>query len=77
MFRQEALRHVAVKAAMRPVGDAGYQSVLHGIVVDVIDMALKIRVVADRVLPIAALPNAFFALRHLAGRARFRSWHSA
>jgi hypothetical protein len=35
---------------------------LHRIEMNVVDMPLKIRVIADRVLPVAALPNAFFAL---------------
>ena len=39
---------------------------LDGIEVDVIDVALQIGVVADSVLPIAPLPNAFLAPRNLA-----------
>ena len=44
---------------MRPLGNFGYISMLHGIEVDIVHMALQIGVVADGVLPIAALPNAF------------------
>ena len=45
---------------------------LHGIVVDIIDVPLKVAVVADRVFPIAALPNSFFALFQFARRTRSR-----
>ena len=49
-----------MKAAMRPIGYAHDVSVLHRIEMNVINMAFEIRVIANRVLPIAALPNAFF-----------------
>ena len=42
----------------------------HRIEVNVVDMSLKIGFVADRVLPIATLPNAFLAFYDLARRAR-------
>jgi hypothetical protein len=57
-----------MKAAMRPVRYARYVSMLHGIEVDVVDVAIEICVVANRVFPITTLPDALFALQHLALR---------
>ncbi len=51
---------------MRPIGDAGDVPVLHRVEMNVIDMALEIRVISDRVFPIAALPNALFPFGNLA-----------
>ena len=51
---------------MRPIGDAGDESVFDGIVMNVIDVALQIGIIADGVLPIAALPNSSFTLRDFA-----------
>jgi hypothetical protein len=59
--RQYALRHIAVETAEWPVVDASHQPVLHRIVMDVIDVPFEIDVVADGVLPIAALPQRIFA----------------
>ena len=56
--RQYTLRNQAMETAERPVGDATHQPVLHRVVMDVIDVPFEIRVVADGVLPIAALPDA-------------------
>ena len=56
----------AMKAAMRPVCDAFDATILDGIKVNVIDMTLEVCVVANRVLPIATLPNTLLALRDLA-----------
>ncbi|HEV7601154.1 MAG TPA: hypothetical protein VGO49_13010 [Bradyrhizobium sp.] len=49
-----------MKAAVRPIQNAPDVSVLHRIEVNVVDMALEIGIVANGVLPIAALPDAFF-----------------
>ena len=46
---------------MRPIRHAGHKTVLDRIDVDVIDMTRMIGVVADEMLPIAALPYAAFA----------------
>ena len=40
--------------------NARYEPVLHGIEVNIIDMTLHVRVITNGVLPIAALPDAFF-----------------
>jgi hypothetical protein len=61
---------------MRPIGDAGYKTVFNRIVVDVVDVALEIGVVADGVFPIAPLPNAFLAFCYFAGGTR-RRWRQA
>ena len=59
-----------MEAAMRPINDPRDVPVLHGIEMDVVDMPFEIGVISDGVLPVAALPDAFFALRHLALRSR-------
>ena len=45
---------------MRPIAYARDVSVLHRIKVNVVNMTFEIRVVANGVLPIAALPDALF-----------------
>jgi hypothetical protein len=45
----------------------------HRIVMDVINVPLEIGIVTNGVLPIAALPDAFFPLRDFAYRSLFRS----
>ena len=57
--RQDALLNIPVETAERPIGDSRHEPVLHGVVMDVIDVPLKIGVVADRMLPVPALPDAF------------------
>jgi hypothetical protein len=61
-----------MKAAVRPVHDPRHVSVLQGIEVNVVDVTFEIGLIANGVLPIAALPDAFFALRDLALRSRLR-----
>jgi hypothetical protein len=62
--------YIAMKTAMRPIGRTGNVTVLHGIEMNVIDMSIEITIIADSVLPIATLPDAFLSLGDLA----FRSW---
>jgi len=45
---------------MRPIGNAADPSVLDRIPMDIIHMPVEILIVADQVLPEAALPNATF-----------------
>ncbi len=59
-----------MKRRMRPVTHAGDETMFDGINVDVIDVPLKIPVVADRVLPISPLPQRVFAIRVM------RDWHA-
>src|SRR5262249_29975870 len=75
--RQDTLRNIAMETAEWPVSNARHQPVFHGIVMNVIDVPLVIRVVADRVLPIAALPDSFFTLRYFARGTGFRSRKAA
>ena len=65
--RQQPARDITVKAAIGPVADPGGLSMLCRIAMNVIDMSSEVRVVADGVLPVAALPNSLFALSDLAG----------
>ena len=55
--RTDAEPHHAVKRRMRPIHDARDVAVLHRIEMDVVNMALEIRLMADCVLPIATLPD--------------------
>jgi hypothetical protein len=57
---------IAVKTAVRPISDAGDVAVLHWVEVNVIDMPREIGFIADGMLPIAALPNAFLPLGNFA-----------
>ena len=47
---------------MWPLHRAAHMAVLDGVVVDVIGMPLQVIGIADAVFPIAALPDAAFAL---------------
>src|SRR5262249_27889734 len=60
--RQKFARDVAMKGAIRPVASARDEPVLYRIEVNVVDMARKIGLVADCVLPIAPLPYSLFPL---------------
>jgi hypothetical protein len=60
-----ALFYVSVKAAVGPVADARYKTVLDRVVMNVIDVARQISFIADRMLPITSLPNAFLPFQNL------------
>jgi hypothetical protein len=66
---QDALIDVAMEAAMRPIAHLLDEAVLHGIKVYVVSVALQIRIIANCVLPVAALPNALLVLDLLIERA--------
>ncbi len=70
-FEQSSLDK-AMKTAVRPICNARDMPVFDGIELNVIDVSLKIGLIADRVLPIAPLPNSFLAFNNLARRARSR-----
>ena len=59
---EQATFDKAMKAAMRPVRDARYVTMLDGIKVNVIDVTLEVDVVTNRMLPVAALPNTLLAV---------------
>ena len=48
---------------MRPILHARYESVLHGIEVDVINVTFEIPFVTDRMFPETPLPESLLALR--------------
>ena len=56
----------AMEAAVRPIGHARDVAMFHRIEVDVVDVSLEIFVVPDGVLPVPALPNAFFPFDYFA-----------
>src|SRR6185437_4586325 len=60
--RIKADRRAPTKAPKRPIGGMRHKSVLHRIEMDGVHVNSVIRVIADRMLPIPALPNAGFAL---------------
>jgi hypothetical protein len=51
-----------VKTAVWPIRDARDMPMLHRIEMDVIDMLLEIRIIANNVFPVATLPDTFFPL---------------
>ena len=55
---------------MRPVSHARDEAMLDGIDVDVIDVSLKISIVADRMLPKSPLPQRELSIRVA------RNWHA-
>jgi hypothetical protein len=57
---------------MRPIGYARDVPMLHWIEMNVVDMALKIGVIANRMLPISTLPNTLLSLVDLACGSRPR-----
>ena len=67
---QFATRNESVKTAVRPIRNAGDMPMLHRIEMNVVDMSLKIRAIANRVFPEAPLPDSFFAFSNFA----WRSW---
>src|SRR3954447_26737638 len=69
---QFSARYVSMKARMRPIAYARNKPMLHRIEMDVVDVPRQICVVADRVLPVAALPNPFLSLDDMTRRARGR-----
>jgi hypothetical protein len=55
---------ITMEAAMRPIRNPRDVSMLYRIEMNVIDVTFKIRVVTNGVLPVAALPDAFFSFRN-------------
>jgi hypothetical protein len=63
---------LSFQGRMRPIRYTSHMPVFHRIEMNVIDVPIKIRFIAYRVLPVAALPDAFFSLGNLAFRSRPR-----
>ena len=53
---QRPLLHVAMKRRVRPIAYALHMTVLDRVEMNVIDVPIQIRLVADRILPIPTLP---------------------
>lgn len=54
---QHTALHVAMKTAVRPIGDARHKAMLYRIVVDVVDVPFEILLIAKDVLPTNAAPK--------------------
>ncbi len=63
-----------VKSRIRPIRQPFDQTMLERIDMDVIHMRPKIRLIADQVFPISALPYTPFVARHANPRAPFCFW---
>ena len=61
-----------MKAAVRPIAHTRDESVLREIEVDVVEVSRKVALVANDMLPVAALPKPLLAFGELA-----RSWRRA
>lgn len=57
---QYALANISMNAAVGPIGWPGHIAMLHGIVVDVINMVFIIPYITDAVLPKSTLPYCLF-----------------
>src|SRR5581483_1569863 len=68
--RQHTVRCVPMEAAVRPIANASRQPMFDRVEMDVVNVALQVRLAADCVLPIAPLPDPLVALCDLAGRTR-------
>ena len=68
ILRIDAETNHAMKRGIRPIAHARDVAMLDRIEMDVIGMAREVGVVAQRVLPIAPLPDAAFAARGAALR---------
>src|ERR1700730_13582034 len=60
--RIKPCRHASAKAGKRPIAGTFRQTVLYRVEVDVVQMGRIVPIVADRALPIAALPDSAIAL---------------
>src|SRR5262249_43239293 len=57
IFREDAVAHIAMERGIRPVSNSIYEFVFHWVEVNVICMTLEVTLIANRVLPISALPQ--------------------
>src|SRR3989338_1971438 len=72
--RINPLRYQAMKSRMRPVRQPFDQTMLERVDMDVIHVRTKIRIIADQVFPISALPDAPLVARHANPGAPFGFW---
>ena len=66
VWREQSAFNKAMEAAVRPIGRVPDVVVLHRVVVNIVDMSFKVVIVANCVLPVSSLPDAFFSLGDLA-----------
>lgn len=60
--REQLLFHVTMKRRIRPLPDVLHIAVLHGVVMNVVDVAPQIEIVAYRMFPESPLPYSSFSL---------------
>ena len=63
ILRQHTLAHIAMEGRVRPVAYTRYETMLDGVEMHVVDVALEITLVADGVLPESPLPERQFTVR--------------
>ena len=56
-MRQQFAPRIAMKRRVRPIADAYDETMLNGIIVNIINVSGEIGFVADRVLPVTPLPK--------------------
>src|SRR3954451_24135717 len=62
ILRQQSLPDITVKRRIRAVSNARYKRVFDGIEMNVVDMARKVVIAANGVLPVSSLPQSEFAI---------------
>jgi hypothetical protein len=62
VFREQSRPRISVKGRMRPITNALDVAMLDGVEVNVIHVAGEIIFVANRVLPVASLPQSQFSI---------------
>ena len=72
--RQHSLSHEAMEARIGPVHHSRRISMLHRVVVDIVNVRLQIAFVPYQVLPIPPLPDATFPFGPAAARSAFTGW---
>jgi hypothetical protein len=72
-----AERHHAMEGRIGPILDLRDMAVFHRIEVNVVDVTLKVALIAQRMLPKSALPNSPLAFAVPALRDLLMSWHAA
>ena len=63
--RKQSTFYKFMETAVRPISDTLYESVLYGIVMDVVDMAREVVIIPNCVLPKSPLPDSLFAFSDL------------
>jgi hypothetical protein len=61
IFRIKSLPDITMKAGIRPRSDVFTQTMLYGVVMNIINMPAIVRIVSDSVLPKTSLPDGSFA----------------